>query len=497
MPWKPYDRLSAQDTSFLLIEDDNAYMHVAGVSLYERGSLATDDGGVDFARIERATEALLPRIPRYRQKLKWIPLQNHPVWVDDPNFQLHYHLRHTSLPRPGKERQLKRLAARIMSQPLDRSKPLWETWVVEGLEGDRFAMITKVHHCMIDGVSGVELGETMLSTTPDEAPDLPEPAPFVPRRMPSDRELFVDELRRRAGLPFEALRGLAVRSRDEDDEPAGDEGSSLTSRASSFAETFRSVGEGPSETPLNAPIGPHRRFDWLAMELDDFKAVRKALGGSVNDVVLATVAGAVRRFLLHRGVDPDGMPFRVMTPVSVRGDAEQGKLGNRVSAWVVDLPIDEPDAAERLAHLTERTHELKDSHQADTTDLVMQATDWLPGVVFALAARFVGEALPFNMVVTNVPGPQKPRYLLGAKMVESYGMVPLIGKTGLGVAIGSYDGRLFWGFNADWEIVPDLHDFVHAMEASFEELREAARSSGRRSRSSPGQRPAGRKPAAR
>lgn len=473
MSWKPYERLSAQDTSFLLIEDEHAYMHVAGVSIYELGPLRTEDGGVDFERIERSTRALLPRIPRNRQKLKWIPLQNHPVWVDDPNFNLHYHLRHTSLPRPGTERQLKRMAARIMSQPLDRSKPLWESWVIEGLEGDRFAIITKVHHCMIDGITGVNLGEIMMSSKPDPDREIPEPPPYVPRRTPGDRELLLDELRRRAALPFAALRSLGARAAEEEPE-SEKEGESLASRAGGVAETFRWVAEGPGETPLNAPIGPHRRFDWLSMDLEEVKTVRKALGGSLNDVVLATVAGAVRIFFLNRGIDATEMPFRVMTPVSVRRESEQGQLGNRVSAWVVDLPIGEKDPIERLASLSDRTTDLKETHQAEGTDMLMQAADWLPGIVFAVGARFVGQALPFNMVVTNVPGPQQPRYMLGAKLLESYGLVPLLGNLGLGIALGSYNGRLQWGFNADWEIVPDLHEFVQAVESAFDELCQAA-----------------------
>ncbi|MGH0030570.1 MAG: WS/DGAT/MGAT family O-acyltransferase [Myxococcota bacterium] len=469
MAWK-YERLSAQDTSFLLLEDENACLHVASVGIFERGPLAAPDGGVDFEKIERFTEALLPRVPRYRQKLQWIPLQSHPVWVDDPVFNLHYHLRHTALPRPGSERQLKRMAARVMSQPLDHTKPLWETWVVEGLEGDRFAMIQKIHHCMIDGMSGVDLANKMMSSVPGET-EPGEPRPYVPRAAPSGRELLTDELVRRATQPLSLLARLAAGG--EHREP-DDGGASWRSRARSIGETLRQATEPTEDTPLNADIGPHRRFDWLAMDLLEVRAVRKALGGSINDVVLAIVTGAVRRFFLERGADPDSGHFKAMTPVSVRDASERHALGNRVSAWLVDLPIDEPDPARQLERVVERTAELKRSQQAVGTDLLMQATDWLPGVLFALGARAAGSALPFNMVVTNVPGPQHPWYLLGARLLESYGMVPLIGRQGLGVALGSYDGRLFWGFNADWEIVPDLHDFVNAVGAAFDDLCGAA-----------------------
>ncbi len=469
MAWK-YERLSAQDTSFLLLEDDNACLHVASVGIFERGPLATPDGGIDFEKIERSTRGLLPRVPRYRQKLQWIPLQNHPVWVDDATFNLHYHLRHTALPRPGSERQLKRMAARIMSQPLDHSKPLWENWVVEGLEGDRFAVISKIHHCMIDGMSGMDLANKVMSSRPDEI-TIEEPRPFVPRAVPSSRELLTDEIARRASLPFALLQGLRKRGAEAHGDGAA---GSWRSRARSIGETLRWATQPPGETPLNAPIGAHRRFDWLAMDLLEVRAVRKSLGGSINDVVLAIVAGAVRRYFTAHGVDTGSTPFKVMTPVSVRGDSDRHTLGNRVSAWLVDLPIGESDPRARIARVTERTAELKQSQQAVGTDLLMQATDWLPGVLFALGARAAGAALPFNMVVTNVPGPQSAWYMLGARLLESYGMVPLIGRQGLGVALGSYDGRLFRGFNADWEIVPDLHDFVIDVERSFDELCGAA-----------------------
>ncbi len=471
-----YERLSALDTSFLMMEDENAYMHVASVGIFEAGPLRTEDGGIDFDKIERSTEALLPLVPRYRQKLKWIPFQDHPVWVDDPSFSLHYHLRHTSLPRPGSERQLKRMAARIMSQPLDRAKPLWETWVIEGLEGDRFAIVSKTHHCMIDGVSGVDLAGRMLSNTPND-PHVAERESFIPRPMPTAGKLLVDEFQRRVRLPFEALqaiRGAASPAEADEKDAKSRSSGRAASAVKAVRETLGWTVTRPERTPHNAPIGPHRRFDWISMDLAEIKGIREKLGGSVNDVALATVAGAVRRFLRHRGTDPDRLSFKVMTPVSVRASSEAHRLGNRISMWMVDLPIDESDPRRRLERLSERTSELKASEQAAGADVVMQATEWLPGVLFAQAARAISHALPFNMVVTNVPGPRQPWYLHGAKLLESFGLVPLIGDLGLGVALGSYCGKLHWGFNADWEVVPDLHEFVLAMERSFAELSEAA-----------------------
>jgi WS/DGAT/MGAT family acyltransferase len=462
-----YERLSALDTAFLMLEDHDAYMHGGWVGIYEAGPLRNEHGGIDFERIEQATEAVLPQIPRYRQKLKWIPYQNHPVWVDDQSFNLHYHLRHTSLARPGTERQLKRMAARILSQQLDRSKPLWETWVVEGLEGDRFAMIMKVHHCMIDGVAGVDLGNILLSTDPNET-EIPETHPFVPRRTPSGRELLVDEVRRRLRLPLDAIGNL----RRSSDEPSGEhEGRSPLAAA---RDTLKWGLRRPQETPFNAPIGPHRRFDWTVMDLGAVKAVRKALGGSVNDVVLTIVAGAVRRFFELRGLRPADVEFRTMSPVNVRTESQHEQLGNRVSAWVVELPIDERNPKDCIAKISAQTAEYKKSGLAAGGDLLMDVTEWLPGGLFELGARVIGQNLPFNMVVTNVPGPPVAWYLLGAKLLEAFGNVPIVGHLGLGVAVGSYAGKMCWGFNADWELLPDLHDFAVAMQESFEEVCNAA-----------------------
>jgi WS/DGAT/MGAT family acyltransferase len=460
-----YERLSALDNSFLMMEDENAYMHGAWVGIFESGPLGTPDGGIDFERIEHATGAFLEQIPRYRQKLQWIPYQNHPVWVDDASFNLHYHLRHTSLARPGTLRQLKRMAARIISQQLDRGKPLWETWVVEGLEGDRFAMIMKVHHCMIDGVGGVDLADIMFAADPDDV-EIAEPHRYLPRPRPSGRELVLGEIRRRVRLPFDLL-GALTRSRSEDE-------AEQQSRARAARETLKWGLRRPAETPFNAPIGPHRRFDWTAMDFERIRSLRKALGGSVNDIVLTLVAGAVRRFFRQRGTRPEDLPFRTMSPVNVRAADQHGNMGNRVSLWVLDLPIAEDDPRKQLAKISEQTAEYKRSGLAAGGDLLMDVAEWLPGNVFALGARAIGQYLPFNMVVTNVPGPQHPWYLLGARLLETYSSVPIVGSLGLGIAIGSYDGRLFWGFNADWELVPDLHDFVEDLEDTLGELESIA-----------------------
>jgi len=459
-----YERLGFLDNSFLIAESPTNHMHIAGTATYEAGPLRTEDGGIDVDRIRDYVASRLHRIPRYRQVLLEVPIDGHPAWVDDQHFNIDYHVRHTSLPRPGDDRQLKRLSGRIMSQQLDRSKPLWEMWIVEGLTGsDRFAVITKVHHCMIDGMSSVDLLEVLLTPTPTATV---APAPrWVPRPVPTRWALVQAETLRRAWAPFETIAGFRrVLAQAEDPR------SNLRAMLRAVRDTVGLGLRRVSDTPLNQPIGPHRRFDWLAMNVADVKAVKSALGGSLNDVVLATVAGAVREFLEERHVNVDGLEFRVMAPVSVRASEERGTLGNRVSAWIVDLPIGEQSPRRRLERIRETTARLKESKQALGADLLTQAVAWTPSTLLSMGSRMVLRALPFNLVVTNVPGPQVPLYLLGARMLDNYGQVPLTDYLGLGIVIFSYAGRLCWGFNADWDLVPDLHRFVEATAAAFRAL---------------------------
>ncbi|RIL04653.1 MAG: wax ester/triacylglycerol synthase family O-acyltransferase [Proteobacteria bacterium] len=469
MPRYAYERLSALDNSFLVLEKPNAYMHVASTLVFESGALRKPDGGIDAEAIRERIGASLHKIPRYRQRLAWIPFESHAVWVDDDRFQLEYHVRHTSLPRPGSEEQLKRLSARIMQQHLDRERPLWEMWIVEGLDKDRFALVTKVHHCMVDGVSGVDLLKVLMSLSPEPLPE-DEPPRFVPRPAPSGVELARHEWMRRAGFPLVALRDLGALLREADDTRR-----EIFVRLRAAAETLGATLRAASPTPLNRPIGPHRRFDWMTMELADVKAVRGAFGGSLNDVVLTVVTGAVRRFLERRGVRTQGLDFRVMAPVSVRTQDESGALGNRVSAWIVPLPLGEDEPRERLAAIAARTEELKESRSATSAQMLTQVAEWTPSQLLALGARNATRLLPFNLVVTNVPGPQLPMYMAGARMTESYPHVPLADNLGLGIALLSYDGRIHWGFNADYDLVPDLDEFVQDTRDALAELLRAAR----------------------
>jgi WS/DGAT/MGAT family acyltransferase len=459
-----YERLSAQDLSFLLSEKEGAPMHVGAVAVLEAGPLRNADGGIDVARYRRAVESVLHGIPRYRQKLAWVPLDRWPVWIDDRHFDLGYHIRHLALPRPGTLEQLKEIASRILARPLDRQRPLWEIWVIEGLEGgEHFALLNKVHHCVTDGAGGADLSQILFSATANV--EIPEPVPYLPRPAPSGLELLGHAARERAALPLRALRAAQRRVARPG---LADQ---LRERAAALGQLAQASLRGASETPLNGELSPHRRFDWLTMPLDDVRDLRRVLGCTVNDVVLATVAGALRRYFIRRRVDPLRLDFRVAAPVNVRRGEHDGQLGNHVSSWIVRLPLGEPDPLARLASIRALTEELKRSGASSALGMLMSAAEWMPAGLLALG---VGLARgPVNMIVTNVPGPQLRLYSVGAPLLGMYPMVPLIPGGGLGIALFSYEGKLCWGFNADYELVPDLRAFVGDLGASFEELRTA------------------------
>ena len=464
-----YERLSGLDHSFLVMEGPDTHMHIAAVMVLEVGPLRGPEGGIDFGRIRDSIASRLHLVPRYRQRLARVPLESRPVWVDDEHFNLHYHLRHTSLPKPGSERQLKRLAGRVMSQQLDRSRPLWEIWVVEGLAGDRFALLSKVHHCMIDGVAGVDLFELLLDPRSEEDDRDEPPVEWTPRPAPAGLALLADALLRRAVAPIDVARGLRTGLQHLDRLRA-----ELADRLQALSATLGEALRPTSDTPLNRPVGPHRRIEWLTVDLDQVKGVKDRLGGTVNDVVLATVSGAVRRYLEARGVAVDELKFRVLAPVSTRRRGERGTLGNRISAWLVDLPVAERDPVRTLELVRLHTAELKQRHSALGAEMLAGATEWTGSTLLSLGLQLVVRVRPFNLVVTNVPGPQIPLYLCGARLLASYPLVPLFQDQALGVALFSYDGRVHFGLNGEWERLPDLHEFRAALEASFEELRTAS-----------------------
>jgi WS/DGAT/MGAT family acyltransferase len=454
-----YERLSALDASFLEIENENSHMHVGAVLIFDGAPLTAPHGGLDAEGVRAYVESVLHHIPRYRQRLAYIPFERHPVWVDDPSFNIFYHVRHTALPRPGEERQLKRLCGRIFSQKLDLTKPLWEIWIVEGMSDGRFALVAKAHHSMVDGVSGMDLLTVLLSPLPESAFE-PGP-PWRPRPAPGPSELLAAEVYRRSrawlGLLGDAARAAASPRRAL---------ASAWDAATSVAEAL-SGATPSSDTPLNPRIGPHRRLDWFRVELDDVKTVKTRLGGTVNDVVLATVVGALRRFLSTRGVRPEGLDFRALVPVSVRAAAEHGRLGNRVAQMLAALPLGEPDLFTRYRKVVELTTRLKHSHQVHGSELIEELSDWTATAVLTQLIRLAVRLRTYNIVVTNVPGPAIPLHLLGARLRECYPTLPLYSNQAVGVALFSYAGGLFWGLNADWEGMTDLHGLVELLREEF------------------------------
>ncbi|HSP99725.1 MAG TPA: wax ester/triacylglycerol synthase family O-acyltransferase [Candidatus Dormibacteraeota bacterium] len=469
MSYTHYDRLSALDSSFLENESHVSHMHVGSVGLFDAKPLrAAHGGGLDQERILAASEAGAAHNPRFRQKLALVPLFGSPVWVDDEHFNLNYHIRFTALPAPGDIRQLKRLTGRIMSTQLDRGKPLWEIWFVEGVEGDRVAIISKAHHCMIDGISGVDLMASMMKPVVEER--VAAPGKWLPRPAPTPARLLVDEVLRRATVPLLVARAGRELLRD----PI--KGLRTAGEAANGLIEALSAGLTPaSPSPLNVDIGPHRRFDWTRLDLDAVKAIKQGLGGTLNDVVLAIVAGAMRRFLRARGERVAELDFRVMVPVNVRVSEQQGALGNRVSFLMTRLPVGERDPRQRLRQVIETTQQLKGSRQAQGAQLLEEISDHTFASLFIQLARMGAQSLSYNMVVTNVPGPPFRVYFLGSPLREVYPLVPLFENQGLGIALFSYDGGLYWGFNADWEAVPDLHDVVGDIEQEFRLLADAAR----------------------
>ena len=461
-----YEPLSYLDASFLALETGTSHMHVTGVALFDAGPLKADDGGIDIERIKGHIESKLQYIPRYRQRLDWVPYDRRPVWVDDQHFNFDYHVRHTSLPRPGSDDQLRDLAGRIVSTKLDRNKPLWELWVVEGLSNDRFAIIAKIHHCMIDGLSGVDLTTILLNVVPDSS--IEEAPEWKPRPAPTPTQLAVAEAARFTRRLVDGLTNVGEMVK---------EGKVVTDRAlDKSSAAISSLRSGwltaSARTPLNPDIGSNRRFNWTEMDLEDVKKVKNALGGSVNDVVLAITAGAVRRFLIeNRDYDPAHAEFRAMNPVSTRSASQQGQMGNQVAMWLVDMPISEPDPAARYEAIMRTTANLKETKQALGASTIVELSSGTPITLLSLASRVVGPRIrPFNMTVTNIPGPQFPMYLLESQMVANYPMVPLWAQHGIGVALFSYNGRLLWGVQSDFDTLPDSDDFVAALQVSFQEL---------------------------
>jgi diacylglycerol O-acyltransferase len=477
MPQAHGDRLTAVDAGFLAQEGPNSHMHIGAVMIFEGPPPAFQD----FADHVRGR---LHLVPRYRHKLAVPPLETgRPLWVDDPNFNLEYHLRHTGLPEPGSEDQLRALAARIHSQQLDRTKPLWEMWLVQGLESGRFALISKTHHALVDGVAGVDLATVLFDVEPVPPPLAVEGEPWVPQPVPSAASLAARGLRGLAKLPFD-VAGRAV---------------SAATRPTATVHAAREAVEGVAEvawaglnpapdTPLNVPIGPHRRFAIVRGELSDFKLVKNAFGGTVNDVVLASVAGGLRTWLQSRGVRTDGLELRALVPVSIRAADEHGHMGNRLAVMRGPLPVYIEDPVARLQTVRQAMDGLKESKQAVGAEVLTSVQNLAPPTVLAQASRMNFSTRLFNLLVTNVPGPQFPLYALGRELLDLFPVAFLPGNHALAVAIMSYNGGIDFGLLGDYDAMPDLDKFAQMLNDARQELVDAAQataSNGKRS-SSPG-----------
>jgi len=466
-----HERLTALDASFLGIETETSHMHVGGMLVFDAGPLGNAAGGIDARRIRKYLLSILDRMPRYRQRLEWVPGLRHPVWVDDIDFNIHYHLRHTALPRPGDDRLLKRLAGRIFSQRLDRTRPMWELWIVEGLEGNRFAMIPKVHHCMIDGIAGVDLMSVLLRGTTDET--IPKAKQWLPRPSPPRRAMLIAELEHRARGSRDALERTRDAMRD-----MKSWWRDARETAEGIASTLTQGLVPASPTPLNPKrISPHRRFDTFALDLSEVKKVKNRFGVTVNDVVLATATGALARFLERRGLNVSSLAdFRALVPVNVRRGADHSGAGNRVALLLAQLPIAERDPVVRLHQINDTTRYLKtESKQAESAQLIEEISDFTSSTLVTNSLRLANRQRSYNVVITNVPGPPFPLYLLGARLRELYPLVPLFQNQALGFALFSYAGTLYWGLNSDWHQLPDLHDLLADLRTAFDELTAVAK----------------------
>ena len=412
----------------------------------------------------------LDAVPRYRQRIARIPFrQGRPVWVDDPYFNIRYHVRHIGMPAPGDDSQLAPLCGRIFSSQLDRSKPLWEISLVDGLSDNRHALIAKTHHAMIDGIAGVDLTAVLFDSEKDSANPAPDRTTWSPSPVPSSAELLAGALLERATVPAEFTRSLraAIRKPLQAAEAAGARLGAVGS--------FAAAGAEPApESPLNVQIGSHRRFTWVNSDLETARSIKNSLGGTVNDVVLATVAGALGSYLRSRGHPTRGLELRAMVPVSMRPDEDRGHTGNQIAVMWATLPVGEADPVRRLRMVSESMAEVKSSGQAVGAKALSEISGFAPQTIMSQAARLVPRQRFFNLVVTNVPGPQFPLYLLGSRLRDIYPMVPIAENQALGIAVISYDGRLDFGLNGDWDALSDIDLLGEDIRSALAELKAAA-----------------------
>jgi WS/DGAT/MGAT family acyltransferase len=465
-----FDRLSSADSTFLHIEDGVSHMHVGSIGIFEGPAPG-------YGALLDMIASKLDGVPRYRQTVRSVPFNlGRPVWVDDPHFHLEYHVRQTALGSPGGEAELRRLVGRLMSQQLDRTKPLWELWFVEGLEDDHWALVSKTHHAMVDGVAATELLSILFDTSPDAV--VVEAEPWHPSAQPSPLELATTAMAETMRSPYEQFR--ALRSSTRISRQAWSQAADLTRGFVALAGTL----QPPAVSSLNGPIGPHRRYSWASTSVDDVRKVRKAFGGSFNDVVLAATAGAFRQLLLSRGESVE-RPVRSLVPVSVRTRDTSGRaigdgtLANKVSGMFADLPVGIEDPVERLAAVTSQMNYLKSSHEAVAAEALTSLGGFTPPAVLALGARVASKApqRSYNTVTTNVPGPQQPLFVLGRQMLKVFPYVPLGGQVRLGVAIFSYNGQVNFGVTGDYDTTPDIDVFCHGLEDTMTAMVKVATAS--------------------
>jgi diacylglycerol O-acyltransferase / wax synthase len=450
-----YERLSTLDAMFLHLEDRTSHMHVGAVFVYEGRAPR-------YADLVASVASRLDRVPRYRQRLAFVPLAAaQPVWVDAADLDLEYHVRHTALPPPGGDEPLRKLAGRLFAQRLDRGKPLWELWLIEGLGEGRFAVLSKTHHCMVDGISGVDLATVLHDLEPD--PPTPGPVPpWIPRPAPDRATLFASSLRDQLMKPQRFARE-ALR-------PASAGRKMLLELVGGLKPLLGISQMGPApRSSLNQAIGPHRRWEMASFDLGAVKRVRAVLGGTVNDVILAAVAGAVRTLLQARGETPRE-DLRAFVPVSVRGPEARGTYGNQVAAVFCPLPVGEPDPVARLRRVSAAMKNLKETRQAVGALALTHLGEFTPPTLAAQAARLATSTRWFNLVVTNVPGPQVPMYLLGRRLLACYPVVPLAKLQTIGIALLSYCGAIHVGLLGDSDRARDLPTLAHALREAVDEL---------------------------
>jgi diacylglycerol O-acyltransferase / wax synthase len=438
-------------------------MHVASVMVFT-GKAPTHQELVEHVL------SRLHLVPRYRQRLAHVPLgQGRPLWTDDPHFNPYYHIRHTALPKPADDLALKRLAGRLFSQRLDRSKPLWEMWLVQNMSGNRFALVAKTHHALVDGISGVDITTVLFDTAREPAPIAP-PSQWTAKPLPGPAKLLGEALVERSTMPNEMLRGARAMLRA----PRRVATQVRQGLLSVGATTLTGISSPAPPSPFNVDIGPHRRYTFVDADLARFKAIKNSLGGTLNDAVLASVSLALGRYLRREGQDTDGLVLKAMVPVSVRSKEQRGELGNQVAAMWAPLPVGVESPAESLAQISTAMEELKRSGQAVGAQVLTNLAGFAPPTILSQAARLQARQQFFNLVVTNVPGPQFPLYLLGRELERLYPVVPLAARQALGIAVMSYNGHLGFGLLADYDALPKLDAIADDLKWAIGSLYRAA-----------------------